>query len=76
MDLQILLGDGAWSGKNTGRDAGVEELASGAATVGSELDEPVGGLDQVIERNRRPICSTSLKCRPSVGSSRMNILRL
>ena len=47
MDLQILLGDGAWSGKNTGRDAGVEELASGAATVGSELDEPVGGLDQV-----------------------------
>lgn len=42
---QILLGDGAWSGKDTGRDAGVEELTAGAAAVGAELDEPVGGLD-------------------------------
>ena len=70
--LQILPGDGAWGGKDTGGDTGVEELAAGAAAVGAELDEPVGGLDKV----RVVLDEESLKCRPSVGSSRMNILRL
>jgi hypothetical protein len=81
----VLGGEGGAAGHEVGGRALKDDSAAVAAGPRAEVDDPVGvGHDrrwcsmtitdrpESTRRSRRPrSCSTSARCRPEVGSSRM-----